>query len=68
MFKKKIRLKGQTLESLSIMPVQRIPSYCLLFQKLLSLTSDDHPDIEALTKANREISETAKHVEDAVRT
>ena len=41
----------QPLESLLIMPVQRIPRYCLLLKELLKATPQDHCDYKATLEA-----------------
>ncbi|XP_004363962.2 hypothetical protein CAOG_03123, partial [Capsaspora owczarzaki ATCC 30864] len=41
----------QTLDSLLLMPIQRIPRYNLLLEDLLKHTPEEHPDAEKLTEA-----------------
>jgi len=41
---------GPNLQSLLIMPVQRMPRYALLLKELLAKTAADHPDFENLKK------------------
>jgi hypothetical protein len=52
------------LESLLIMPVQRIPRYQLLLKELLKNTWPDHPDYVFLGQALDKIQETAAYVND----
>eukprot|EP01080_Neovahlkampfia_damariscottae_P003754 gene3754-6642_t len=42
---------GQGLSSLMVMPIQRIPRYRLLFESVLKVTPEEHPDYELLTTA-----------------
>lgn len=57
-----IYLLGLDLQSLMIMPVQRIPRYSLLLKDLLSKTSQHHKDYENLKKALGMINETADFI------
>jgi hypothetical protein len=38
--------RNHTLDSVLILPVQRIPRYCLLLEQLLKYTWEDHCDFE----------------------
>lgn len=52
--------KGKlALDSLLIMPVQRIPRYELLIKMILKHTIREHPDYELLIEAQREVHELA---------
>ena len=42
---------GQGLSSLMVMPIQRIPRYRLLFESVLKVTPQEHPDYELLLNA-----------------
>ena len=42
------RCAGQSLQSLLIMPVQRVPRYELLLRELIKQTDDDHVDMADL--------------------
>ena len=42
---------GLDMQSLLIEPIQRIPRYPMLIERLAALTPDEHPDKEALTAA-----------------
>ena len=59
-------LKGQTLQSLMIMPVQRIPRYRMLLETLHKRTDDGHPDKAALVKAIEGIRGAAKDVDEHI--
>ncbi len=52
----------EDLQSLLLLPVQRIPRYCLLLTDFLKLTPPGHPDREMLQKALAKIQETATYV------
>lgn len=55
--------KGKpNLDSLRIMPIQRIPRYVLLTNELLKATREDHPDHSLLGKALAKIKEVAQLV------
>ena len=41
------------VQSLLIMPIQRIPRYKLLLVELIRQTPSDHPDLEQLNKADQ---------------
>ena len=59
--------KPQTLESLLIMPVQRIPRYCLLLKELLKATPENHPDYGETVKALALFEETGTYVNEKQR-
>ena len=61
------RLKGQTLQSLLIMPVQRVPRYKLLIRELVKETPADHPARPALDEAAELIGAAAKQINEALR-
>ena len=50
------------IESLLIMPVQRIPRYTLLLEDLFKNTPSDHPDNENIFKAIQGLKKVAAHV------
>ena len=56
-------LKGQSLYSYMIMPIQRIPRYILLLTDLCQKTRPDHPDHALLQKAIAKITEIAEFVD-----
>ncbi len=60
-------LQGQNLESLLILPVQRIPRYRLLLEQLLKYTSTDHPDYQTVQSALEKICELAHYNNEAIR-
>jgi hypothetical protein len=51
------------LDSLLIKPVQRMLRYPLLLDDLISKTSPDHPDLENLKAASKEVKELAAKIE-----
>ncbi|EGC34238.1 hypothetical protein DICPUDRAFT_153591 [Dictyostelium purpureum] len=57
----------QSLESLLITVVQRIPRYILLINDLLSHTWKDHPDYENLQNALRKIQSVASEVNKSIK-
>ncbi|XP_065577659.1 rho guanine nucleotide exchange factor 17-like isoform X2 [Artemia franciscana] len=60
LMKMKSEHKGKLeLDSLLIMPVQRIPRYELLIKLLLKHTAKEHPDHDHLVRAQREVHELA---------
>lgn len=54
--------KGYDMADLMIMPVQRIPRYKLLLDKLIKLTPETHPDYPLLTKAAALVSDKATDI------
>lgn len=54
--------KGYGLSDLLIMPVQRIPRYKLLLDKLIKYTSESHPDYDLLNKAHDLVSDKATDI------
>ena len=61
------RCKGQTLESLLIMPIQRIPRYRLLLEELRKKTPDDHVGYADLQGALQQVAEAASHINESIR-
>ena len=53
--------------SLLITPIQRVPRYLLLLDKVLEYTPPIHPEYEIVSKAVQGISEIAKIVNDRKR-
>eukprot|EP01083_Nonionella_stella_P177341 622996_1 len=47
------------LESLIILPIQRIPRYNILLKEIIKNTESDHPDLEQLQQALSKISEVS---------
>jgi hypothetical protein len=58
---------GQRLESMLILPVQRIPRYRLLMEQLLKYTSESHEDYGILQQALEMIESTANINNEAIR-
>lgn len=61
------RLKGQTISSLLILPIQRVPRYKLLLSELQKGTPADHPAQPFLTDALSQINDSAKQINEALR-
>eukprot|EP00026_Physarum_polycephalum_P005622 Phypoly_transcript_05657.p1 GENE.Phypoly_transcript_05657~~Phypoly_transcript_05657.p1 ORF type:complete len:555 (+),score=131.37 Phypoly_transcript_05657:69-1667(+) len=57
--------KGLTIQSLLIMPVQRIPRHILLLTDLAKHTPPEHPDFALLSKAVERTKEVAAVINDA---
>lgn len=57
----------QSIESLLILPVQRIPRYRLLFEQLLKYTPEDHKDIKTIKEALDRINSIAMSNNEAIR-
>jgi len=51
--------KGQTLQSLLIMPIQRIPRHVLLLKELRKNTEQEHPDSKHIDEAQEKLREIA---------
>ena len=62
-----MKFNGLKLNDYLIMPVQRIPRYCLLLRDLLSKTPKEHNDHAALQSAMIKMEEMAKAVNEAIR-
>jgi len=56
---------GQSLDSLLIMPIQRIPRYILLLETLIKYTEPTHSDYEGLHNALSLVKDVAGHVNSA---
>jgi len=61
---RKPELNGNTLESLLIMPIQRIPRYVLLIEDLNKHTPEDHIDHAKLTEALGRMKTIAKLINE----
>jgi hypothetical protein len=61
------RSKNQSLESLLIRPVQRLPKYPLLLRELVKDTCPNHPDFAMLTQAEDRMREATAYVNERVR-
>jgi len=59
-------LRGQTLESLLIMPVQRVPRYALLLREILARTPHDHVDYADTLQALADVTEVAGQINAAI--
>lgn len=59
--------QGMTIESLLIMPVQRIPRYRLLLEQLLKYTDEDHVQYSTVKKALDKICDMAMFNNEAIR-
>lgn len=58
--------QNQNLYSFLIMPIQRIPRYCLLIRDLIKKTSDSHPDYDNLSKAHSMLEDVTKKIDQAI--
>ena len=58
---------GQSLASLLIQPIQRVPRYKLLLEQLLKHTPPSHSDLPLLSTALQAISVVASHINEAIR-
>lgn len=61
------KLKGQQLQSLLVLPIQRIPRYIMLIQQLLNFTTKDHPDYKGLEKFFVEMKKFADDINEKIR-
>jgi len=61
------RLKGQSISSLLIKPIQRVPRYMLLLKELSKETPKDHPATPLLDTALEQIGESARQINEALR-
>ncbi len=60
-------LRGQTIESVLIMPVQRVPRYRLLLQELLKATPESDPSFTMLAEVCEVIKGLATDINEAIR-
>ncbi|CAH3172046.1 unnamed protein product [Porites lobata] len=58
---------NQTLDSLLLMPIQRVPRYELILKELVKRTSKDHPDYDNLTEALSKAQKTAEALNEHIR-
>lgn len=56
-----------SLQSLMIMPVQRIPRYKLLLKEMVKQTPDGHKDLPLLREAIAKTDESARHINAALK-
>lgn len=63
---RKTCLRGMSLHSHLLMPVQRIPRYRMLLKEMLKLTSDKHCDRSDLCRALAVIEEVATGINDSI--
>uniref|UniRef100_A0A6B2L8K3 DH domain-containing protein n=1 Tax=Arcella intermedia TaxID=1963864 RepID=A0A6B2L8K3_9EUKA len=59
-------LNKLALESMLILPIQRIPRYVLLIQELTKRTENDHPDFVPLTKSLTALKKTSEDLNTAI--
>eukprot|EP01105_Mastigella_eilhardi_P018685 TRINITY_DN4343_c0_g1_i2.p1 TRINITY_DN4343_c0_g1~~TRINITY_DN4343_c0_g1_i2.p1 ORF type:complete len:509 (+),score=121.74 TRINITY_DN4343_c0_g1_i2:848-2374(+) len=57
----------QRLDSFLIMPVQRIPRYCMLLSSMVKKTHQDHPDYKDLCMALATMEDVGKYVNEKKR-
>mmetsp|Transcript_14538 Transcript_14538/g.26076 ORF Transcript_14538/g.26076 Transcript_14538/m.26076 type:complete len:579 (-) Transcript_14538:96-1832(-) len=60
-------LKGHTLESVLIKPVQRVPQYKLLLESLIKKLPNGHPSAELLQEAKVGVMDAARRINEAVK-
>eukprot|EP01006_Ploeotia_vitrea_P045917 TRINITY_DN66979_c8_g21_i1.p1 TRINITY_DN66979_c8_g21~~TRINITY_DN66979_c8_g21_i1.p1 ORF type:complete len:686 (+),score=380.58 TRINITY_DN66979_c8_g21_i1:66-2123(+) len=65
--RKKPQTQGMRLDSFLIMPVQRIPRYKLLLEKIIKCTKQSHPDYKSVSNALQQVASVASHINNAVR-
>jgi len=58
---------GHSLESLLIMPIQRVPRHVLLLQELLECTPTEHPDFAEVSVALETFEEVASHLNEQLK-
>jgi hypothetical protein len=61
------RLRGQSLQSMMILPIQRVPRYKLLLQELDKRINKEHPAKSHLNTALAQISQVASEINEALR-
>jgi len=61
------RLKGQTIQSLLILPIQRVPRYKLLLDELIKGTPKDHESYKLLLEAKELVGQAAIQINEALR-
>jgi len=59
--------KCVNVESLLILPIQRIPRYVLLLTDLLQNTDKDHPDYDSLEKSTEAMKDVALDINTAIK-
>lgn len=60
-------MQAGKLESLLILPVQRIPRYRLLMEQIIKYTPEDHPDFQVLHRVLDVIASTCNYNNEAIR-
>ncbi|GBG24741.1 Rho guanine nucleotide exchange factor, putative [Hondaea fermentalgiana] len=60
-------LRGQTLESILIMPIQRVPRYKLLLEELIKATAADDPCHIMLEESAENVRAVADTINEAIR-
>lgn len=58
---------SQTLDSLLLMPIQRVPRYELILKELVKRTSRNHPDYENLKEAQSKAQKAAEALNEHLR-
>ena len=59
--------KAESLTSLLIMPIQRLPRYKLLLTEVLKATPESHPDAQSLIQAVKLVDTVVSSVNEAIR-
>ncbi|KAI8058079.1 Dbl homology domain-containing protein [Syncephalis plumigaleata] len=63
----KQRMPGITLQAYLLEPMQRVPRYCLLLERLMRKTGIGHPDHEQLKDALEEVEKVTKFANEMLR-
>ena len=58
---------GSSLESLLIMPIQRVPRYSLLLREIIQTLPPLHPDYQELLRAANLVHHAAATINDTIR-
>jgi len=61
------QVRGQTLQSLLILPIQRLPRYRLCLTEIIKNTENNHPDLKDLKEAARLVDETTKEMNEKMK-
>uniref|UniRef100_A0A6B2L5V1 FYVE-type domain-containing protein n=1 Tax=Arcella intermedia TaxID=1963864 RepID=A0A6B2L5V1_9EUKA len=59
-------IKGNTLESYLILPIQRVPRYVMLLTDLINHTPPEHPDHQNLSESLRIMKEVGQKINEAI--
>lgn len=62
------KLKGLTLESFLVKPVQQLPRYVIMFQQMLKYTESDHPDYKGIVEVIEQFQAINKKIDHMMTT